>query len=100
MDSEFEQISGRFSFKAEQLFRLTYENFRLCTEKLNRQKDENVFQQQLARYCYAFKLQLQYIARELLDRNNSLKDLNLLNKMFIDKINNYLEEFRNKSLVF
>jgi hypothetical protein len=97
MDILFEQISHDFNIKAQKLFTITYEKFLSSTRNLNRVKDENVFQQQLGKYLNTLKLQLESMARELLDRNKSLQNITNCNKILADNIQMYLNEFRKKS---
>ncbi|HJS52977.1 MAG TPA: hypothetical protein VJ765_00495 [Chitinophagaceae bacterium] len=97
MDNEFEQLSVEFNTRAQRLFFLIYERFRFSTKRLDRTKDENVFQQELAKYLYTLKLQLENIASELMYKNKALKDINKFNRILIDKIDSYLNEFTQKS---
>jgi len=97
MDNDFEQVTAEFNTKAQRLFFLSYERFRYSTKGLDRKKDENVFQQQLGKYMYTLKLQLEGIASELLQKNKTLKDIDKFSRVLIDKINSYLSEFTQKS---
>lgn len=97
MDRVFEQLSVDFSTKAQKLFTSTYERFRLSTKKLDRQKDENVFQLQLGKYLNTLKSELDSMASELLNRNASIKNIDYCNKVLKDNISNYLREFRQKA---
>lgn len=97
MDSGFEQLSVDFTAKAQKLFISTYEQFRLSTKKLDRQRDENVFQLQVEKYLTTLRLQLEGIAHELLTRNEVIKNIDHCNKTLRDKINIYLREFRQKA---
>ena len=42
-------------------------------KQLNRQQDENVFQQQLGKYLRTLKLQLEGIAEEVIQKNKSFE---------------------------
>lgn len=97
MDRVFEQLSVDFSTKAQKLFTSTYERFRLSTKKLDRQKDENVFQLQLGKYLNTLKSELDSLASELLNRNASIKNIDYCNKVLKDNISIYLREFRQKA---
>ena len=97
MEKEFEQVTIDFTNKAQKLFLSMFEKFRDSTKQLNRLQDENVFQQQQGKYVYTLKEQLEALARELLYKNKSLKNINHCNKILTDEINNYLNEFRKKS---
>ena len=97
MNNEFEQVVVEFNQKAQKLFFLTYERFHTSTRRLDRKKDENVFQQQLSKYLYDLKLQLENIASELLHKYKSLVSINRYNSILNDRIKDYLNEFRQKS---
>ena len=97
MDNECEQVFADFNNSAQRLFFLTYENFSVFAKQLNRQQDENVFQQQLGKYLRTLKLQLEGIAEEVIQKNKSLKEIDRCNKLLTEKIDFYLNEFRQKS---
>ena len=97
MEAGFEQVSVDFSIKAQKVFTSTYEQFRQSAKRLDRQKDENVFQLQLGKYLNTLRSQLESIAHELLDRNKAIKNVHHCNKILQDNINIYLREFRQKA---
>src|SRR4030095_5106025 len=97
MDKAFEQLSNDFSVKAQHLFMSTYEKFRLSAKRLDRQRDENVFQLQLGKYLTMLKSQLESLAHELLTRNKTINNTDHCNKVLRDNINIYLKEFRQKA---
>ena len=97
MDSGFEQLSVDFNVQAQKLFMSTYENFRMCTRKLDRQGDENVFQLQVEKYMTTLKLQLESVAHELLKKYKGIKNIDHCNNLLTDKISIYLREFRQKA---
>jgi hypothetical protein len=97
MDREYEQLSVDFTTKAQALFALTYDKFRLSTKNLDRRRDENVFQLQVSKFLATLKTQLENIAHESLQRYPSLKDTDHCNKILGENINIYLTEFRQKS---
>lgn len=94
---EFSQVMVEFNNKASGYFFSYYDTFKKTVKKLDRQKDENVFQQQQALFLRALKNRLEFIARELLDKNKSPDNSNRLNKKLTDAINDFLVEFRQKS---
>ena len=97
MDRGLEQLSVAFTTKAQKLFISTYEKFRLSSKKLDRQKDENVFQLQLGKYLKSLKLELENTAFELLSRNKTIKNMAYCNKFLRDMISIYLREFQQKA---
>jgi hypothetical protein len=97
MEREFEQLSVEFNTKAQKLFTSIYEKFRLSAKKLDRQKDENVFQLQLGKCLNTLKSELEGVAYELLTGNKSIRNTDYCNKVLKDNINIYLREFQQKA---
>jgi len=95
--NEFPQEIVDFDNKAKKIFFSLYENFAGSAKQLDRQKDNNVFQQQQSKYLNTLKTQLENLARDILYKNSCLKNINLLNKKLRDEINIYLNEFTQKS---
>ena len=95
--NEFPQEIVDFDNKAKKIFFSLYENFAESAKQLDRRKDDNGFQQQQSKYLNTLKTQLENLAQESLNKNNSLKNINLLNKKLRDEINAYLNEFMQKS---
>ena len=95
--NEFAQEIVDFDNKAKKIFFSLYKNFTQSAKHLDRKKDDNVFQQQQSKYLNMLKTQLENLAQDLLNKNSSLKNINLLNKKLSDEINAYLNEFRQKS---
>ena len=95
--NEFPQEIVDFDNKAKKIFFSLYENFAQSAKQLDRRKDDNVFQQQQSKYLNTLKTQLENLAQESLNKNSSLKNINLLNKKLRDEINAYLNEFIQKS---
>ena len=97
MDKAYEQLSADFTSKAQRLFILTYAKFRETTKKLDRRKDENVFQLQLAKFTDTLKLQLEQTAHEVLQTNKTVTNSEQANQVLKHSINIYLAEFRQKA---
>ena len=97
MDRGLEQISVDFTIKAQTLFISTYEKFRLSSKRLDRQKDENVFQLQLGKYLRSLRSELENTAYELLTRNKTIKNVGYCDKFLRDMIAIYLREFQQKA---
>lgn len=95
--NEFAQEIMEFDNKAKKIFFSLYEQFAGSARQLDRKKDDNVFQQQQGKYLKTLKTQLENLAQDLLSKNSSLKNINLLNKRLRDEINLYMDEFRQKS---
>lgn len=95
--NEFVQETVAFNDNAKKIFFSLYKKFAESAKQLDRKKDENVFQQQQNKYFDTLKLQLENLARDILNKYRSSTNLNLLNKRLRDEINNYLNEFRQKT---
>ena len=97
MDSEFAQLSVDFNNNARKIFFVLYTEFSDSIKKLDRKRDDNVFQQQQGKYIHALKSQLEDLAREILNKNRTAKSIEQLNRRLMDEINMYLNQFRQKS---
>jgi len=95
--SDIAQILVDFNDKAQNIFISLYENFKVSARKLDRTKDNNVFQQQEGKYLATLKYQLDILALEILGKNKTLKNISQLNKKLTDAVNDYLNEFKQKS---
>jgi len=95
--NEFVQEIVDFNNKAKKIFYSLYENFAGSAKQLDRRKDDNVFQHQQNKYLRTLKTQLENLAKDILSKNSSSKNINLLNKKLGDEISNYLNEFMQKS---
>jgi hypothetical protein len=94
---DIEQILVDFNDKARMIFISLYEKFKLSAKKLDRTKDNNVFQQQEGKYLATLKHHLDSLALEFLGRNKTSTNISQLNKKLADAVNDYLNEFKQKS---
>lgn len=95
--SEFAQETVEFNNAAKKIFFSLYEKFAVSAKRLDRRKDENVFQQQQSKYLNTLKTQLENLAQAILNKPGFVKNMNLLNRKLTDEIEIYLNEFRQKS---
>jgi len=91
------QILVEFNDKAQNIFISLYENFKVSARKLDRTRDNNVFQQQEGKYLATLKYQLESLAREFLGKHKTSTNISQLNKKLTDTVNGYLNEFKQKS---
>jgi|SRR5690242_7378487 len=91
------QILTDFNNSAQRIFFSLYQTFKESAKLLDRAKDDNVFQQQQGKYLQTLKQQLESLALEILNKNNSAGKNKELNKKLTDEINGYVKEFRQKS---
>jgi hypothetical protein len=95
--NESSQILVDFNNRAKKIFVSLYERFTASAKRLDRKKDDNVFQQQQGMYLQTLKQQLQSMALEILNKNRAAGNNRELNKKLTDEINEYIKEFRQKS---
>ena len=91
------QILVNFNEKAKKIFFSLYDQFRLSARRLDRTRDNNVFQQQEAKYLATLKHQLELLAVEMMKRNETKSDMDQLNKKLTYTVSQFLNEFKQKS---
>jgi hypothetical protein len=97
MNSGFDQLLFDFDAKAIKVFFSLFDRFKDSTTRLDRKKDENVFQQQLGKFQFTLKEQLEMVAKELIEKNKTITNITHCNKVLSERIAYYLNEFRLKS---
>ena len=85
-----------FHERAGQALQALYREFKYCTASLDRQWDENVFQQQQAKYTALLKHRLDRIALELMENLETGADRNAWNQSVSQFILDYMREFGQK----
>jgi len=91
------QVIVEFNTKASTIFLSHYNEFIHTVEKLDRKKDENIFQLQQNRYLETLKNRLEYLAQSILNKYESMRGASLLYKKLTDEISQLLNEFRQRS---
>src|ERR1043165_9921223 len=91
------QILVDFNGKANKIFFSLSDQFRQTARRLDRTKDNNVFEQQEAKYIATLKHQLESLALELINKNKTTANINQLNKKLTDTVSEFLNEFKQKS---
>ena len=97
MNSGLDQVLFDFNAKAIKIFFSLFDRFKDSTIRLDRKKDENVFQQQLGKFQFTLKEQLEVTAKELIEKNKTITNITHFNKILSQRIGYYLNEFRLKS---
>lgn len=92
-----EQQCVAFHDRARNVFFSIYSEFRHSIVTIDRQSDENVFQQLKNRYASQLHLRLNQIALELLEQVDSSGHRNKLNQVLSPSIEEYLKEFTQKA---
>lgn len=95
MQEEVKQQSILFHDRARNVFFSIYREFRHSIASVDRQGDENVFQQMQNRYASQLHLQLNSIALELLEQADT-SHRNQLNVTLSQSIKEYSNEFMQK----
>ena len=100
MRKDIDELEILFNDRARETFYIWYDKFAKVSAKLDREGDENVFQQSLAQHLYMLKGELEVIAVELIQKNRAIPDINLLKRNLTNRINDLLQEFRLKSQAY
>ncbi|HEX6846230.1 MAG TPA: hypothetical protein VF144_04600 [Chitinophagaceae bacterium] len=95
--SDISQILVDFNEKAKKIFFSLYDHFSQSARKLDRTKDNNVFQQQEAKYIATLKHQLELLALDLIGKNKATINSRQLSKKLTDTVEHYLNEFKQKT---
>lgn len=96
MRADFDTVRARFRDEASVIHVRVMETFELNTKKLNRQRDENVFQQLTARYADELKRELSRMAEQLIDHYGDDTSRYLLRQDFTHQIAYYISEWHLK----
>ena len=96
MKNDFEHISVAFHNRAKAVFFSLYRSFRYAAASIDRQVDENVFQQLRNKFSGRLKHQLQSIAKEMMSQAGSGINRNELNQSLSYFIGEYEHEFLQK----
>jgi hypothetical protein len=97
MDKDFNQLSIEFDTKARPVFFALFHAFEQTVQTVNRQKNENYFQQLQSQYASTLKSQLGDIAKELIFKNGSLVEVQQLQHSLYSAIDHYTKEFLQKA---
>jgi hypothetical protein len=96
MHEGIEQNSVTFHNRARSEFFPLYQEFRQSVKLLDRQRDENVYQQLQMRFANQLQHRLQNIAMELL-LHTEHTCRNQLNPLLANAIDGYVQEFMQKA---
>lgn len=93
MKPDIDTIKARFRDEASVIHLRIMKTFEFNTQKLDRQKDENVFQQLTARYADELKRELSQMAKKLIDQYGEGAIRNLLQQDFARQISYHVSEW-------
>jgi hypothetical protein len=97
MVKDLEELNREFNQSANEAFHSLYTRLENNRRELDRRRDENVFQHTCAKYVETLKAELQTIALTLMEKNQNLRELNLLRRNLTNRIHDFLQEFTLKS---
>lgn len=97
MKNDIEKNCIEFHYRAKELFFNLYNSFTKSIEPLNRQIDENVFQQLQGKFALQLKQQLNFIAGNILDNAKEVSNYTELNQILSHHIEEYEKEFLQKT---
>lgn len=93
MNPDINTVKARFRDEASEIHLRAMKTFEYNTKKLDRQKDENVFQQLTARYADELKRELSQMAEKLLAQYGGGTNKHLLYQDFAHQIAYYVSEW-------
>jgi hypothetical protein len=97
MHPDIDNIKADFRDTAGRIFQSTFSLFVKSVAKLDRRRDENVFQQLQGRYADELENRLSETARAVIERNGEKADSNVLRKELADEISYFVSEFLVKA---
>lgn len=90
MQKDSDEILVEFNNDADKLLSFLFEKFQKNVQDINRNKDENVFQQLQSKYSYSFKNELENMAKIHIEKYKGDKVHELNNRLSnnIDRLTN------------
>jgi hypothetical protein len=96
MENNLDQVITDYNERARQIFFTLFAEFRKSVSSIDRRRDENVFQQFQSKYLNTLKLQLENVAREILQKNERMNGFDRLEQTMPAMIAGYINEFLQK----
>ncbi|MGN6493159.1 MAG: hypothetical protein ACTHLE_14260 [Agriterribacter sp.] len=93
MNSDIDAVKARFRDEASVIYLRIMKTFEFNTQKLDRQKDENVFQRLTSRYADELKRELSQIAEQLIYQCGDGTKRNLLQQDFARQISYHISQW-------
>ncbi len=97
MNNDWNRNNILFHNRANEVMHTLFSEFEASIATINRQHDENVFQQQLGKYSRLLKHQLDFIALEVIGQAGSNQNTSEKNHALSLFIEEYLHEFKQKA---
>lgn len=96
MKNDYEHITMEFHNRAKLILFSVYNDFKCSVASLDRQGDENVFQQAHNKFAGILKHQLKSVAREMLHQLRTTTNNNQVNQTLTHFIEDYVHEFMQR----
>lgn len=93
MNSDIDAVKARFRDEASVIYLRIMKTFEFNTKKLDRQKDENVFQRLTSRYADELKRELSQIAEQSIYQCGDGTKRNLLRQDFARQISYHISQW-------
>ncbi len=100
MRKDLDELDNEFRTHATKIFYSWYSRFETLANESQRKTHENEFQQRRAQYAHSLKEELEKLAMTLIEKNQSIKEINHFKRNLTNRINEYVEEFRLKVEMF
>ncbi len=97
MKRDLEELDQEFNRWANEAFNSLCSRLENKVKDLDRRRDENVFQHTCAKYAETLKAELENIALTMIEKNQHVRELNLLRRNLTNRIHDFLQEFNVKS---
>jgi hypothetical protein len=97
MENDMGVIISRYRDLSSRISEMIYADFKKSVERLDRQRDENVFQLSQARYIQELEKQLHNEVEKMVEKHKSNANLNLLRHELGSQASYILAEFLQKA---
>jgi len=97
MEKDSVRVEAEFNEQAHRVADHLFDQFEDASQSLDRSRDDNVFQQLCGKYLFSLRMQLEHLAKGIMDKYRSLPDMNHLAKRLTESINAYVNEFRQRA---
>ena len=97
MRKDLDELNIEFNRAAKETFHKFYERFEKTVQELSRNRSENVFQQERAKFSNSLKTELENLALSIIEKNHELKQFDHLRRNLTNRIHEYVQEFLQKT---
>ena len=97
MEKETTRIITSFRNSSSRIFEMIYDDFKRSVKKLDRLRDENVFQRMQARYIKELEQQLRWAAEKTVEECNEKSEVKIVRHDLTSQVSYLLSEFLLKA---